>query len=93
MARATLCVLCIIIIPALGDDLGHSQRLIPHHGGRQLAASRISFNHHSFGHILVELGRPVRGLLHDVNTHRRSFIVGLHNIGRRHHMRRADIGF
>ena len=46
-----------IVVPAVGDDVGHRQRPVAHHRDRQFAPRHIGLDHHRLGHVVGELRR------------------------------------
>ena len=91
MARPAFFVFGIIIIPPSGDDIGHRQSAVAHHGRRQLAPRREGFYHHQIGHRCIQLRWSVVFLAHQIDPDRGAFVVRLDHIGRRHHVARTDI--
>ena len=90
MAAATGLVLGIIVIPAIGDDIRHPQRPVAHHRRRQLAARSVSFDHHLFRHRRRQPWR-IGPFADDIDSDRRAFVVGLHDIGRGQDMPRLNL--
>ena len=59
VGRSALFVLCVVIIPACGHDIGHSQRAFAHHGCRQLAARCECLDHNHLRHVASNCGGPL----------------------------------
>ena len=84
VARAAGGVLGVVVVPAVGDDVGDRQRPVAHHRRGQLAAGDVLLDHHHVGHVVAELRRAVGALEHDVDADRGALVVRLHHVGRRH---------
>jgi hypothetical protein len=91
VARAAGLVFGIIVIPAVGQDVGHRQGAVAHHSGRHLSARGESLDHHGVRHIIRQLRRPVACVMHQIDANAGPFVIGLHDIRRRHHMSGAHI--
>mmetsp|Transcript_29190 Transcript_29190/g.56416 ORF Transcript_29190/g.56416 Transcript_29190/m.56416 type:complete len:273 (-) Transcript_29190:7778-8596(-) len=86
MPRAAGFVFGVVIVPAIGDDVGHAQGPLPHHRCGQLATRRVGLDHDVLRHILSQLRRAVGVLVHQINADAGPFVVGFNHIGRRHHV-------
>ncbi len=89
--RAAGAVFGVVVVPAVGLDVGDGKCPVAHHRDGELPPRNVALDHHDLGHLGPELRRPVRRLVHEVDADRRSLVVGLHDIGRLHHVPRPDL--
>ena len=92
MARAADAVFRMVVIPAIGNDIGHTKRAVAQNRGGHLAPGHKGFNHQGFGHVAGKLRRAIGAFMHNVNANRRAFVIGFHHIGRLHRMARLHRG-
>ena len=62
VARAAGFVFRVVIVPALGKDIGHSQRPVAHHRGGQLTPRREGLDHDGLGHVVRQARRRIARL-------------------------------
>ena len=95
MSRAAFGILGLVVVPAVGQDVGDRQRALlagrAHDRDGELAPGGIGLDHQPLGHLPRQRGGPIRPGGHHDHANRGTFVHGLHHIGRRHRVGGGDV--